>query len=102
MRSILIASIVGLAVNIIIAVSALVQGWLNSSTLQGLRQCSCCYWSGLLTARGRRPKGDVTLDGIRNNMSTAAPPGQHAIYSRITRLASLPHCKIRLLLCCRR
>ena len=31
MRSILIASIVGLAVNIIIAVSALVQGWLNSN-----------------------------------------------------------------------
>ncbi len=30
-RSILIASIVGLAVNIIIAVSALVQGWLNSN-----------------------------------------------------------------------
>jgi hypothetical protein len=30
-RSVLIASIVGLAVNIIIAVSALVQGWLNSN-----------------------------------------------------------------------
>jgi hypothetical protein len=30
-RSVLIGSIVGLAVNIIIAVSALVQGWLNSN-----------------------------------------------------------------------
>ena len=31
MRSVLIASIVGLTVNIIIAISALVQGWLNSN-----------------------------------------------------------------------
>ena len=66
-RSVLIASIVGLAVNIIIAVSALVQGWLNSNAWGSTAVLVLLLiGAAYQLAVGGRNRG-VTLDAIRNN-----------------------------------